>query len=181
VLLTLPRTPTPTPTNPQIQFMPQSENTMSQATIPMPLWNQRAAPTFDSTKPWELPRFFEDVEQLFDCANITNKSEKKQYVVWYVDYSTEQMWKTFLEFKSTEASYNQFKKAILVHYPDAAGDFIYSLCDMNILIRERYQKGIMTSVDLSDYHLWFVTITSWLIKKNQVGILEQQWAYVWAF
>jgi hypothetical protein len=161
--------------------MPQSENIMSQATIPMPLWNERTALTFDNTKPRELPRFFEDVEQLFDCANVTNKSEKKQYIVWYVDYSTEQMWKTFLEFKSAEASYNQFKKAILVHYPDAADDFIYSLHDMDILIGERYRKGIMTSVDLSDYHLQFVTITSWLIKKNQLGILEQQWAYVWAF
>jgi hypothetical protein len=178
---TPPRTPTPTPTNPQIQPMPQSENTMSQATIPMPLWNKRAALTFDSTKPWELPHFFKDVEQLFDCANVTNELEKKQYVVRYVDYSMEQMWKTFPKFKSAKASYNKFKKAILVHYPDAAGDFIYLLCDMDILIGERYRKGIMTSVDLSDYHLQFVTITSWLIEKNQLGILEQQQAYVWAF
>jgi hypothetical protein len=73
------------------------------------------------------------------------------------------MWKTF---KSAKASYNQFKKAILVHYPDAAGDFIYSLCNMDILIGKRYWKSIMTSADLSDYHLQFVTITSWLIKKN---------------
>jgi hypothetical protein len=88
------------------------------------------------------------------------------------------MGKTFPEFKSAKASYNQFKKAILVHYPDAAGNFIYSLCDMDILIRERYQKGIMTSMDLSDYHLQFVTITSWLIENNQLRTLEQQWAYV---
>jgi hypothetical protein len=77
-----------------------------------------------------------------------------------------QMWKTFVEFKSAKTSYNQLKKAILVHYPDLASDFIYSLCHMDILIRERYQKGIMTSADLSDYHLQFVTITSWLIEKN---------------
>jgi hypothetical protein len=95
----------------------------------------------------------------------------------------EQMWKTFPEFKSAEASYNQFKKAILilVHYPDAAGNFIYSLRDMDILIGERYWKGIMTSTNLSNYHLQFVTITSWLIEKNQLRILEQQWAYVPVF
>jgi hypothetical protein len=39
----------------------------------------------------------------------------------------------------------------------------------------------MTSADLSDYHLQVVTITSWLIEKNQLGILEQQRAYVRAF
>jgi hypothetical protein len=39
----------------------------------------------------------------------------------------------------------------------------------------------MTSADLSNYHLQFVTITSWLIEKNQLGILEQQQAYVRAF
>jgi hypothetical protein len=71
--------------------MPQSENTMSQATILMLLQNKRVVPTFDSTKPQELHCFFKDVEQLFDYANITNESEKKQYVVRYVDYSTEQM------------------------------------------------------------------------------------------
>jgi hypothetical protein len=61
--------------------MPQSESTMSQATIPMLHRNERAAPTFNSTKPWKIPRFFEDVEQLFNHTNITNKLEKKQYVV----------------------------------------------------------------------------------------------------
>jgi hypothetical protein len=68
----------------------------------------------------------------------------------------EQMWKTFPEFKSAKASYNQFKKEILVHYSDAAGDSIYLLHDMDILIGERYWKGIMTSADLSDYYLQFV-------------------------
>jgi hypothetical protein len=118
---------------------------MSQATILMLLQNERAAPTFDSTKPQELPCFFEDVEQLFDHASITNELEKKQYVVRYLDYSMEQMWKSFLEFKSAKAFYSQFRKAILVHYPDAAGNFIYLLCDMDILIGERYRKGSMTS------------------------------------
>jgi hypothetical protein len=139
---------------------------MSQTTIPMPLQNERVALTFDSTKSQELPCFFEDVEQLFNHTNITNELEKKQYVVQYVDYSTEQMWKTFLELKSAKASYNQFKKEIRVYYPDAAGDFIYLLRNMDILIGERYQKGIMISADLFNYHLQFVTITSWLISSE---------------
>jgi hypothetical protein len=33
------------------------------------------------------------------------------------------------------------------------------LHNMDILIGERHQKGIMTSADLSNYHLQFVTIT----------------------
>ena len=88
------------------------------------------------------------------------------------------MWKTFLEFKSPATSYQDFRKAILRYYPDAAGDFIYSLWDMDILVGECLWNGIISLKDLSDYHMQFSTITSWLIEKEQLGHLEQQRAHV---
>src|SRR5271156_3631969 len=39
----------------------------------------------------------------------------------------------------------------------------------------------MADADLSDYHLTFMAITSWLIDKQQLGDLEQQRAYIRAF
>jgi len=69
----------------------------------------------------------------------------------------------------------------MTHYPDASGDFVYSLRDMDLLIGERYRIGIISAKELSEYHLQFMTITAWLIDKKQLGDLEQQRAYTRAF
>ena len=92
------------------------------------------APTFDKTKPRELLWFFDDLEYLIEWAAITSETEKKKQMVCYTDFDTEQVWKTFLEFKNNATTYHDFKQAILVHYLDALGDFIYSLRDMDSLI-----------------------------------------------
>ena len=57
----------------------------------MPMCNEHTAPTFDSSKPHELPQFFEDLKTLMTCANITNQAEMKKQVLKYVDINTEQM------------------------------------------------------------------------------------------
>jgi len=52
---------------------------------------------------------------------------------------------------------------------------------MDSLIGERQCLGITSAKDLSDYHLTFMAITSWLIDQKQLGDLEQQQAYIRAF
>jgi len=150
----------------------------------MPLRNERAAPTFDTSKPRELNRFFEDLEQLFSRVNYTsatNAIDMKKYTVRYVDFNTEQLWRTFPEFNNPANTYEDFKAAILVHYPDAAGDFIYSIRDMDLLIGEKQRIGINTNSEMADYHMKFLTITTWLIDKRLLSDLEQQRAYMHAF
>ena len=149
--------------------------------VPMPMRNERTAPTFDTARPRELPRFFEDLEYLMERATIVTHADKKKQVVRYTDFDTEQIWKSLPEFKNAASSYDDFKKAIMVHYPEASGDFMYSLRDMDLLIGERQRIGMTTAKDLSEYHLQFMAITTWLIDKNQLGDLEQQRAYIRAF
>ena len=147
----------------------------------MPARGERAAPTFDRTKPRELIRFFEELEYLFARAALTQEAEKKKHVLRYVEFEVEQIWKTFPEYSDQTKSYADFKNAILVHYPDASGDHVYSLRDMDLLIGERQRIGISNTVDLADYHLNFLSITTWLIEKQQLGTLEQQRGYLRAF
>ena len=147
----------------------------------MPMHNECTAPTFNSSKPRELSRYFEDLEQLMRWATITSEEEKKQQVLCYVDFNTEQIWKTFPKFIDNNKTYNDFKDAILVHYPDALGDFVYSIRDMDLLIGEQQRVGITSTKDLSNYYLQFIAITTWLISKGQLGNLEEQWAYIQAF
>src|SRR5271155_859616 len=120
-----------TPTTPDFIPIPEMAHP-----IPMPMRNERAAPKFDTSKPRELPRFFEDLEQLLDRAQITDEDDMKKQVVRYADFETEQIWKSFPEFKTISTTYQTFKKAILSYYPDASGDFVYSIRDMDSLIGE---------------------------------------------
>jgi hypothetical protein len=60
-------------------------------TYTMPMHNERAAPTFDSFKPRELSRYFEDLEQLIKHAPISDQQDMKKQVLCYVDFSTEQI------------------------------------------------------------------------------------------
>jgi hypothetical protein len=147
----------------------------------MPARGERAAPSFDKSKPRELIRFFEELEYLFERAALAQETEKKKHVIRYVDFEVEQIWKTFPEFTDPTKSYKEFKAAILVHYPDASGDYVYSLRDMDIIIGERQRLGISNTIELAEYHLQFLTITSWLIEKQQLGVLEQQRGYLRAF
>jgi len=150
-------------------------------TFHMPARGERAAPSFDRTKPRELVRFFEELEYLFDRAALTKEEEKKKHVLRYVEFEVEQIWKNFSEYTDATKTYKDFKSAILVHYPDASGDYVYSLRDMDLLTGERQRLGISNTLDLADYHLKFLSITSWLIEKKQLGTLEQERGYLRAF
>ena len=100
--------------------------------------------TFDSSKPRELPHFFKDLEQLFKRAGLqkaqpTQADEQlmKEHAVNYVDYAMEQIWKSIPEYDPVNLkTYQAFKDTILSHYPDATGDYIYSIRNMDMLIGE---------------------------------------------
>ena len=119
----------------------------------MPMCNEHATPTFDSSKPRELSRYFEDLKQLIEHAAVDNEQKKKQQVLCYVNFGTEQIWKTFSEFLDNNKTYTNFRNAILVHYPNASGNFVYPIRDMDLLIGECQCVGISSTKDLSDYHL----------------------------
>src|SRR5271156_2643305 len=96
----------------------------------MPMRNERLAPKFDTSRPRELPRFFEDFEELVFRAQISDEAEKKKFLVRYTD----------------------FKAAILFYYPEASDNFAYSFRDLELLIREYQRLGIATVPNLCEYH-----------------------------
>ena len=65
---------------------------MAALPILMPLRKEHTAPTFDTSRSQELPRYFEDLEELMDRAHITDDSHKKKHTVYYVNFATEQQW-----------------------------------------------------------------------------------------
>src|ERR1700678_3915735 len=146
----------------------------------MPMRGERTAPLFDSNRARDLPKAFTDLERLFRRANITDDNEKKKQVVYYTDIDTEQIWQYIPEFDELTSTYADFKDAIMEFYPEAA-EFLYAITDIDSLTDERQRLGMTTVQDLSDYHLQFMAITTWLIKKGQLCELGQKRAYIRAF
>ena len=154
---------------------------MATAVITMPTRGERAAPLFDKSRPREITRFFNDLEVLFSQAQIASDTEKKKLVVYYTDFETEQIWKSFAEFGNLASTYQNFKDVILEYYPDASGDYVYSMRDVDVIISERQRLGINSTNDLTDFHLHFLAITTWLMNKGQLSDLEQKRSYLRAF
>src|SRR6202522_981998 len=146
----------------------------------MPMRGEQTAPIFDGNRARDLPKAFSELERLFRRANITDDNEKKKQVVYYTDIDTEQIWQYIPEFDEPTSTYADFKDAIMEFYPEAA-EFLYSITDIDSLTDERQQLGMASVQDLSDYHLQFMAITTWLIRKGQLSELEQKQAYIQTF
>ncbi|PPR05925.1 hypothetical protein CVT24_006649, partial [Panaeolus cyanescens] len=86
----------------------------------MPLRGDRSAPTFDPARPRELKRYFADLDYLFKDCNITNEEIKIASATRYVDFDTAELWETLPEFSAAEPKFANFKKAVLLLYPEAA-------------------------------------------------------------
>ena len=110
----------------------------------MPGHGERSAPTFDESKPRELFRFFDELECLFICIGMTDETEKKKDACRYVDFKVERVWQTFPEYADATKTYDNFKAAIVVHYPDAEGDFVHSALDLEMLINTYIPASIHT-------------------------------------
>ena len=147
----------------------------------MPDRGQRSAPTFDQAKPYELYRFFEDLERLFVRVGVTADIDKKKDACRYVDVKVERVWKSFPEFADQTKNFAAFKAAIQKHYPDAEGDYLYSAIDLEKLISTQFAAGMQTVEQLQTFHLEFITISNWLIEKDLLGEIEQRRSYIHAF
>ena len=83
----------------------------------MPRPGEKNAPTFDTSKPEELGRFFERMEDWFDEEGIDQDAEKKIRIVKYLEPEPEQQWKALSKFKN--GTFAEFKAQVMASYPKA--------------------------------------------------------------
>lgn len=145
----------------------------------IPLKGDRGAPTFDPTRPNELPRFFGQLELLFKRCNITINTEKKFYAVSYVSNELADLWEAVPEYDDVNKTYNDFKKALLGSYTDE--DNKYDMRDLDLLVGERQRLGVHALADLTDYHLRFKAISKYLINQNRMGTVDEYHAFIRGF
>jgi len=174
-----PLLPHSTPSTPQ-QLAMSNHGDASTAVKPlMPLKGDHGAPTFNPDRPSELSRFFRQLEALFLRSGITSNEEKKDYVISYIDALLADLWEGIPSFKSATGTYDEFKATVLECYTD--NDRKYNVSDLDMLIGKCQRLGIRSLNELSEYHLRFQAVTSYLLKKKLIGEVEQFNAFVRSF
>ncbi|KAJ7656576.1 hypothetical protein B0H17DRAFT_1163367 [Mycena rosella] len=135
----------------------------------MPARGDRNAPTFDSTKPRELPRYFSDLEFHFTRCTITDTAEKKSHATRFLSVRDQDAWEALAEFTTDTNTYADFKSAVL--------KLKYSLGDLDALIGAHARTGILSKGDFSEFYRDFSSISTYLIVKTRLSAAEQSHSF----
>jgi hypothetical protein len=146
----------------------------------MPPCSHWTAPKFNPNQPWELRRYFSELDLLFDTCNITNSDIKKQQACQYLDIDSADLWESIPQF-GTSTSYKDFRNTIYKFYPSSDDEHRWSVADMETLIFEQLHRGVFDLNDLGSYHQSFFTITHYLCLKNCISDAEQSKAFLRGF
>jgi hypothetical protein len=145
----------------------------------MPIRGERSAPLFDQKEPSELGRYFKQLETLFARCTIDDDEEKKQYATSYIKSSVADSWEALPEFTDAQKTYKDFKDRLFELYNQVS--LRYILADLDRLVGERQRVGIRSLQDLSEFHLTFNTISTYLLTNSLISSREQSQSYLRVF
>ena len=118
----------------------------------MPSRGDRSAPKFDPKQPCELRQYFDDLDFVFTCAGVTDRTKIKQHACHYVDVDTTELWETLTEYTDATKSYDEFQTAVHTLYPGSDEERKWSVTDMDKLVGKRMHIGIILLRDLGEYY-----------------------------
>ena len=117
----------------------------------MPLTGEKHAPVFDPKQPRSLGRYFTNLESLFERASVTDDQQKKVFACRYVDFNVVDDWENLDEYQPGEATYAQFKRAVIKLYPGADETTKYTRAGLHQLVRDASTLGFPTLGDWAEF------------------------------
>ena len=105
--------------------------------------------------------------------------EKKQYASSYVSSKVADTWEALTEFSNPQVTYQTFKDRLFKIYNQVS--LRYILSNLDRIISERQCLGLQSLQDLSDFHLHFNAISSYLITNDLLSTCEQSQLYLRVF
>jgi hypothetical protein len=145
----------------------------------MPIRGERSAPLFDQKEPSELGRYFKQLEMLFTRCTINEDKERKEYATSYVKSNVADSWEALPEFSSDQKTYEDFKERLYELYNQSL--LRYILADLDRLVGERQRVGMRSLQDISEFHLQFNTISTYLLTNSLVSSHELSQSYLRVF
>src|SRR4029079_17865720 len=132
----------------QNQGIPIPFNTVQR----IPRRGERHAPQFDGM-PQHLNRYFADVERVYQGYQY-NDRHLIDAAIEYLDYETSALWETVSE-QQRNISWREFKDGVQTLYPGSDGQRLYTIPDLERLVRDFADKGITTRGGLGEYYRQF--------------------------
>ena len=105
----------------------------------------------------------------------------KKHALRFTDCDTAELWEILPEFADTAKTYQDFVDAVYKLYPGSDLERRWAIADMDKLVGETSQVGILSLADLGRYHREFMAITTFLIAKNRISPAKQSRAFACGF
>ncbi|KNZ76011.1 hypothetical protein J132_00286, partial [Termitomyces sp. J132] len=106
---------------------------------------------------------------------------KKEYALQYVSYNTAETWLGLPEFGDNIGNntprpytYQEWKLAVLRLYPGADASTRYNLGNLERLVNQTFNSGLVTLGRFSDYYRDFQRITRWLLTNGKLYCNEER-------
>ncbi|EIW58983.1 uncharacterized protein TRAVEDRAFT_48115 [Trametes versicolor FP-101664 SS1] len=144
----------------------------------MPARGHATAPTFDSSEPRNLRRFFQDLETLFEITGVMDPKQQKKWVTQYVPIKESEFYEEMAEFKDETKTFKEFHSAIYAAHPGASETRKFSNAEVDQLLESRSRAPITTSSELGEFYRPFYAMTSYLIQQNKMSAFEQSRLFV---
>ncbi len=144
----------------------------------LPLRGSRDAPHFDGT-PTHLQRYFADIEQLHKFYGIPYIDEDLIVrAIYYLDAETAELWEGRL---TQGMQWGVFKAAVGGLYPGWDGERLYTIRDLENVVRNYAEQGIFNRITLGQYYRDFEKISKYLAKHGWVNDHERDRLFIQGF
>jgi hypothetical protein len=146
----------------------------------LPFRSARDAPVFDGN-PLHLLRYFKDLDHIYDALGLTPTDEEKiEAAIYYLDYATAMLWES-LKDPAAPFTWATFKDAVGKLYPGSDGSHLYSVGDLETLVKDWSFRGIFTRSEFGEYHREFSRMAKDLVSKNKIDNIYTRKLYLAGF
>jgi hypothetical protein len=146
----------------------------------MPSHSHSTAPKFNPNQPHELCHYFSELGAQLLVNSITNKQDQKMQAICYLDIDSTKLWESLAQFELA-SPYDEFTVAVYKLYSGSEDECKWSVADMERLVKDQACSEIVNITDLGTYHQSFLTIASFLCKKDHNSEAKQSHTYVRGF
>ncbi|EPS93241.1 hypothetical protein FOMPIDRAFT_10466, partial [Fomitopsis schrenkii] len=132
----------------------------------MPGSNHSSAPSFKET-PLGVRRYFEELEDLFEYAQVVDASQKIKYAKRYVGAEEVEAW-TVVD-AGTPPDYDTFVENVKKLYPGAEGESRYTVRDLEATAEASKTAGTKTRGEEAEFYRKFMPIATFLQKAQKAS------------
>ena len=135
--------------------------------------NERSVPSFDPTRPRELVRYLEDLEDHFTRCAIADLDDRKKWTLKYVPMRVADLWESLPEWTAAK-DWATLKTAVQKRYPASTDTQRFTYQELLRLVRERSRKEITSITEWSEYLNEYLEVSLYLVKQSRLSELEQR-------